>query len=72
MLLAFDRLRSWGKEIALGILTEMMDEPAKAARGIAEPLGRLLGGKAVDEVSAESLILALAGVFGLKEVRREC
>jgi hypothetical protein len=72
LLLVFDRLRSWGKEIALGILTELMDEPAKAAGGIAEPLGRFLRGKALDEVSAESLVLALAGVFGLEEVRGEC
>jgi hypothetical protein len=50
----------------------LMNEPAKATGRIAETLGRCFGGKALDEVSAEGFVLALAGGFGLKEVRGEC
>jgi hypothetical protein len=49
-----------------------MHESAKTAGGITEASGGLFGGKPFDEVGAEGFVLALAGVFGFKEMRGEC
>jgi hypothetical protein len=55
------------EEGPLGALTELMDQDAKAAGGVAEASGGLGGGKPLDEVSAEGLVLAVGRVDRLEE-----
>lgn len=49
------------------VLAEVADQDAKAARGVTEPLCGLLGGKVIDEVGAERLVLTVGGVSRLEE-----
>jgi hypothetical protein len=48
-------------------LTELMDQDAKAARGVAEAASDFGTGEAVHEEGAEGLVLAVGGVGGLEE-----
>jgi hypothetical protein len=58
----------WGQEKGPGgVLTEMVDQDAETALGVAKAAGRLFGGELVDEEGAQSLVLAVGGVGGLKE-----
>src|SRR5262249_1818658 len=52
------------EEGAVGIPTELMDQDAKAAGGVAEAAGGLGTGEAVHEEGAEGLVLAVGGVGG--------
>ena len=51
----------------MGILTELMDENAKAARGVTETTSHLDAGKTSDEERAKRLVLTVGGVGGLEE-----
>ena len=55
------------EEVASGILAELMDEDAEAARGVTEAASGLGAGKAIDEEGAEGLVLTVGGVGGLEE-----
>ena len=55
------------EEGAVGVLAEVVDQDAEAARGIAEAAGGLLGGESVDEEGAQGFVLAVGGVGGLEE-----
>ena len=55
------------EEGPLGVLTELMDQDAKAAGGVAEARGGGGGRKSLDEVSAEGLVLAVGRVDRLEE-----
>ena len=51
----------------MGILAELMDQDAKAARGVTEAASGLDAGKTVDEEGAEGLVLTVGGVGGFEE-----
>src|SRR5262249_16487343 len=55
------------EEGATGILAEVMDQDAKAARGVTEATGDLGTGEVVHEEGAKGLVLAVGGVGGLEE-----
>ena len=55
------------EEVASGILAELVDEDAEAARGVAEAAGGLGAGEPLDEEGAEGLVLAVGGVGGFEE-----
>ena len=55
------------EERAVGILTELMDQDAKAARGVAETASHLDAGNTSDEERAKGLVLAVDSVGGLEE-----
>ena len=48
-------------------MAEIVAEDAKAAGAVAELPGDLLGGVALDQIGAQSLVLALAGAGGFQE-----
>ena len=56
-----------GKEVAVGLVAELVDEDAEAPRRVAEAGGRLGRGEAVDEEGSEGLVLSMGGVGGLQE-----
>jgi len=55
------------KEWTVGILTELMDQDAKAARGVTKTASHLDAGNTSDEELAKCLVLTVGGVGGLKE-----
>jgi hypothetical protein len=55
------------KEVAVGLVAELVDEDAEAPRRVAEASGGLGGGEALDEEGAERLVLSMGGVGGLQE-----
>ena len=55
------------KEVAAGVLPEVMTEDAETTVAIAEALGSLLGGEFVDEESAQGLVLAVGGIGRVEE-----
>ena len=50
-----------------GILAELVNEAAKAARGIAKASGGGLGREFVDEEGAQGFVLAVGGIGGMEE-----
>ena len=60
------------EEVAFGLIAELMDEDAKAPRGVAEASGRLGGGETVDEEGPEGFVLSMGGVGGLQEAAGQC
>ena len=60
------------EEITSGLGAELMDEDPEAARCVAEPSGRLGGGKAVDKEGPQCFVLPVGGVGGLQEPTRQC
>src|SRR5271165_3964229 len=60
------------EEITSGLGAELMDEDPEAARCVAEPSGRLGGGKAVDKEGPQCFVLTVGGVGGLQEPTRQC
>ena len=63
---------SGDKEVAVGLVAELVDEDAEAPRRVAETSGRLGGWEALDEERSERLILSMGGVGGLQEAAGEC
>ena len=61
-----------GKEGPLGVLPELVHQATEAAGSITETFRGLGGGKSLDKIGAEGLVLAMAGVAGLQEVVGEC
>ena len=55
------------EEGPLGVLAELVDQDAEAAGRVAEARGGLGGGKSLDEVGAEGLVLAVGGVDRLQK-----
>ena len=55
------------EEIATGILAELMDEDAKAARGVTEAVSDFGAREPVDDKGPEGLVLAMGGVGGFEE-----
>jgi hypothetical protein len=55
------------EEWAVGILTELMDQDAKVARGVTETASHLDAGNTSDEERAKGLVLTVGGVSGLDE-----
>ncbi len=51
----------------MGILTELMDQDAKAARGVTETASHLDAGNTSDEERAKGFVLTVGGVGGLEE-----
>ncbi len=51
----------------MGILTELMDQDAKAARGVTETASHLDAGNAIDEERAKGLALTVGGVGRVEE-----
>ena len=51
----------------MGIAAEMMTKDLKRSGGVAKGACHLVGGAAIDEISAESLIHALLGVVRHEE-----
>ena len=51
----------------MGILTELMDQDTKAARGVAETASHLDAGNTSDEERAKGVVLTAGGVGGLDE-----
>ena len=49
------------------VLTELMDQDAKASFGVSETPGGLPVGQTLDEVAAKGFVLSMAGVGGLEE-----
>jgi len=67
-------LRSFGRgeeELAFGVLAELVDQDAEAARGVAAAAGGLGRGEAFDEEGAEGFVLAMGGVLRLEEEASE-
>jgi hypothetical protein len=61
------------EERRLRVMTEAVAKDPKGARRVSEGAGDRLGGAALDEVSAEGLVLALFGQGGFEEeVARIC
>ena len=55
------------KERHAGVLTELMTQQAKAARGVVEPSGGVFAGHFIDVEGAQRLVLAVQGVDGAEE-----
>ena len=55
------------KERHSRILTELMTQQAKAARGVVEPSGDFFPGDFIDVEGAQRLVLAVQGVDGAEE-----
>jgi hypothetical protein len=51
----------------VGILTELMDQDAKVARGVTETASHLDAENTSDEERAKGLVLTVGGVSGLDE-----
>ena len=63
--------RGDGEEGAVGLAAEGGEEIVEGTAGIAEAGGGFGWGQAVDEVSAEGLVLAVGGIGGLEEAGGE-
>ena len=57
--------------MALRILTELMDQDAKAPFRVPEPFGGLLVAETLDEIGAKGLVLSMGGIGGFKEEGRQ-
>jgi hypothetical protein len=55
------------KELAPGVLAEVMTEDTETTVAVAEALGGLLGRKFIDEESAQGLVLSGGGISRLEE-----
>jgi len=55
------------EKLAAGVVAELMTKNAKAALGVAKALGHLLGGKVVNEVGSQGLVLTVRWVRGFEE-----
>jgi hypothetical protein len=53
-------------------LSELINEAAKAAGGVAEAVGCLVGGEPLDKIRSQGLVLAMRGVGGFEKVMGEC
>src|SRR6185312_4126048 len=56
------------EKVPLVLLAKLMDKDTKAARSIAEPLGRFGRRDTLDEESAQRLVLSMVGVGWLQEL----
>ena len=61
-----------GEEIALGLITKLVDEDAKTPRSVAEASGHFSGGETIDEEGAQRLVLPMRRVGRHREPAREC
>ena len=55
------------EELALGVLAELVDQDAEAARGVAAAAGGFGRAEALEEIGAEGFVLAVGGVLWLEE-----
>jgi hypothetical protein len=61
------RMPVWQEERYPAVLTELMIQQAKAARGVVEASGDLFVGDFIDVEGARRLVLAVQGVDGTEE-----
>jgi len=55
----------------VGVLAELMDQDAKAARSVSAAMRGLGRGERFDEVGAEGFVLTMGRVLGLEEHMRQ-
>ena len=60
------------KKGGMGFSAKMVTEDVEGIEGVAEGAGHLFGGTALDQVSAQSLVLAVFRQAGFQEEAAEC